>query len=162
MGYPTIFPTGTLRYDKEKAWSGYTLFPSAKGALLIDMNGNEVQRWAGLGGFPNKLLPGGYVFGTSGTRNSKYAYQDQLDLIQVDWDGNIVWKFDHTEEICDDGRNKTWQARQHHDFQREGSSVGYYAPGAEPKVDSGKTLILTHENVRTEISRISSLLMTKS
>ena len=148
MGYPTIFPTGTLRYDKEKAWSGYTLFPSGKGALLIDMNGNEVQRWAGLGGFPNKLLPGGYVFGTSGTRNSKYAYQDQLDLIQVDWDGKIVWKFDHTEEICDDGRNKTWQARQHHDFQREGSSVGYYAPGAEPKVDSGNTLILTHENVR--------------
>ena len=42
MGYPTIFPTGTLRYDKEKAWNGYTLFPSSRGALLIDMDGNIV------------------------------------------------------------------------------------------------------------------------
>ena len=68
MGYPSIFPTGTLIYDKEKTFNGYTIFPSAKGALLIDMNGREVQLWAGLGGFPNKILPGGYVMGTTGTR----------------------------------------------------------------------------------------------
>ena len=43
MGYPSIFPTGTLIYDKEKTFNGYTIFPSAKGALLIDMNGREVQ-----------------------------------------------------------------------------------------------------------------------
>ena len=42
MGYPSIFPTGTTVYDKEKAFNGYTVFPSAKGALLIDMNGREV------------------------------------------------------------------------------------------------------------------------
>ena len=41
MGYPSIFPTGTLIYDKEKTFNGYTIFPSAKGALLIDMNGRE-------------------------------------------------------------------------------------------------------------------------
>jgi hypothetical protein len=49
MGYPSIFPTGTLIYNKEKTYSGYTVFPSSKGALLIDMNGREVQLWAGLG-----------------------------------------------------------------------------------------------------------------
>ena len=95
MGYPTVFPTGVLVYNKEKAYNGYTIYPSAKGALLIDMNGNEVNLWAGLGGFPNKILPGGYVMGTTGERGGKYAYQDQLDLVQVDYDGNIVWKFDH-------------------------------------------------------------------
>ena len=52
MGYPSVFPTGTILYDKEKAWNGYTIFPSGRGALLLDMNGNEVQRWAGLGGLP--------------------------------------------------------------------------------------------------------------
>ena len=52
MGYPSIYPTGVTIYNKEKAYSGYTIFPSAKGALLIDMNGNEVKLWAGLGGFP--------------------------------------------------------------------------------------------------------------
>ena len=75
MGYPSVFPTGTILYDKEKAWNGYTIFPSGRGALSLDMNGNEVQRWAGLGGFPNKILPGGYVMGTTGTRSGKYAYQ---------------------------------------------------------------------------------------
>ena len=101
MGYPSIYPTGVTIYNKEKAYSGYTIFPSAKGALLIDMNGNEVKLWAGLGGFPNKILPGGYVMGTTGARGGKYAYQDQLDLVQVDWDGHIVWKFDKTELVAD-------------------------------------------------------------
>ena len=148
MGYPSVFPTGTILYDKEKAWNGYTIFPSGRGALLLDMNGNEVQRWAGLGGFPNKILPGGYVMGTTGTRSGKYAYQDQIDLVQVDWEGKIVWKFRNTELIADPGMEEPeYQARQHHDYQREGSSVGYYYPGGEPRTDGGNTLILTHENV---------------
>lgn len=147
MGYPSIFPTGTLIYNKDKTFNGYTVFPSAKGALLIDMNGREVQLWAGLGGFPNKILPGGYVMGTTGTRPGKKAYQDQIDLVQVDWDGNIVWKFDKTELIADGDKDPVYMARQHHDFQREGSTVGYYYPGGEPKTDSGNTLLLTHENL---------------
>ncbi|MGN1101397.1 MAG: aryl-sulfate sulfotransferase, partial [Huintestinicola sp.] len=147
MGYPTIFPTGTTLYNKDKAYSGYTIFPSAKGALLIDMNGREVQLWAGLGGFPNKILPGGYVMGTTGARGGKHSFQDQIDLVQVDWDGNIVWKFDKTELVADPGKEPVYMARQHHDYQREGSTVGYYYPGGEPKTDSGNTLILTHENL---------------
>ncbi|MDR1540493.1 MAG: aryl-sulfate sulfotransferase [Clostridiales bacterium] len=141
MGHPSVYPTGTTIYDNDKAWNGYTIFPSVKGALLIDMNGREVNLWAGLSGFPNKIIPGGYVIGSSGAHTGKKSYQDQRDLIQVDFDGNVVWKFVNTEQI--DGE---WVARQHHDFQREGSPVGYFAPGQEPLV-SGKTLLLTHENV---------------
>lgn len=147
MGHPTVFPTGVTVYNKEKAYNGYTIYPSAKGALLINMNGDEVQLWAGLGGFPNKILPGGYVFGTTGERNGKYGYQDQLDLVQVDWEGNVVWKFDQTELVKDPDQEPRWMARQHHDYQREGSSVGYYGPFEKPFTDKGNTLILTHENV---------------
>jgi hypothetical protein len=147
MGFPTIVPTGVTLYDKEKAFNGYTLYPSKKGALLIDMNGNEVKLWAGIDGFPNKLLPGGYVLGSSGKRSPKKGYQDQLDLIQVDWDGHIVWKFDHTELIQDSDDEPRYIARQHHDYQREGSTTGYYAPGSAPYTDHGNTLILTHENL---------------
>lgn len=147
MGFPTLYPTGVTLYDKEKAYNGYTLYPSKKGALLIDMNGNEVKLWAGLGGFPNKLLPGGYVLGSTGRRSPKAGYQDELDLVQVDWDGHIVWKFDRTELVQDPGEEPRYIARQHHDYQREGSSTGYYAPGAEPYTDHGNTLILTHENL---------------
>ena len=147
MGHPSVYPTGTTIFKKGKAYSGYTIFPSTRGALLIDMNGNEVNLWMGLGGFPNKILPGGYVFGSTSVRSGPKAYQDLIDLVQADWNGKIVWKFDRTELISDEGQTPSWQARQHHDYQREGSPAGYYAPGQEPKALSGSTLILVHENV---------------
>ena len=44
MGHPTIYPTGVTVYNKEKAWGGYTLLQvNDLGALLIDMNGREVN-----------------------------------------------------------------------------------------------------------------------
>ena len=148
MSYPSVYPTGTTIFKPEKCFSGYTIFQAKEvGALLIDMNGAEVQLWKNLHGFPNKLLPGGYVMGHLAERNNKYGMQDQTDLVQVDWDGHIVWKFDQYEYIEDPGEEPQWMARQHHDYQREGNPVGYYVPGLDPKVDSGTTLILSHKNL---------------
>ena len=102
MGHPTIYPTGVTLYDPAKAWNGYTIFPAGDlGALLIDMNGKEVQLWKGLQGFPNKLLPNGQVFGSTGRRAPDHSFQDQIDLVQVDWEGNIVWRFSRLEHIAD-------------------------------------------------------------
>jgi len=148
MGYPSVYPTGVTVYDPDQAWSGYTIFQAPGiGALLIDMNGREVQLWQGLQGFPNKLLPGGQVFGSTGERDPRHGAQDQLDLVQVDWEGNIVWRFERLEHIADPGEAARWYSRQHHDFQRQGSPVGYYAPGQEPLTERGNTLLLVHENV---------------
>ncbi|MCG8638460.1 MAG: aryl-sulfate sulfotransferase [Desulfobacterales bacterium] len=115
--------------------------------MLIDMNGTEVQLWEGLQGFPNKLLPGGQVLGHLGERNNKYGMQDQTDLVQVDWEGNVAWKFDRYEYIEDPGEEPQWMARQHHDYQRDGNPTGYYVPGMDPKTDSGNTLILCHKTL---------------
>ena len=94
MGIPSVFPTGTTIYDPEKCWNGYTLMPIKKiGAVLIDMNGNVVRVWKIFHGFPNKLLPGGYVIGSLGLRDADYSYQDQTDVTQLDWDGNVVCKW---------------------------------------------------------------------
>ena len=148
MGHPTVYPTGVTLYHPEKCWNGFTVFPCPnRGALLIDMNGNERHLWKDLQGFPNKILPGGFVMGSRGVRNPRYGLQDQLDLVQVDFDGNITWKFDHAEFIEDPGEVPQWMARQHHDFQREGNPVGYYAPGMLPGTDRGNTLILSHKDV---------------
>ncbi|MFV0439550.1 MAG: aryl-sulfate sulfotransferase [Desulfopila sp.] len=148
MSYPSIYPTGTTIYKPEKCCGGYTIFQAKEvGALLIDMNGAEVNLWSNLHGFPNKILPGGYVMGHLAERNNKYGMQDQTDLVQVDWDGNVVWKFDQYEYIEDPGEEPQWMARQHHDYQREGNPVGYYVPGMEPKTDSGNTLVLAHKNL---------------
>jgi len=67
---PTVYPTGTTIYKPNKAWNGYTVFPSAGGGgcVLIDMNGNTVKHWKGLLGEPgpNKMMPGGVVMGGMG------------------------------------------------------------------------------------------------
>ena len=154
MGHPTIYPTGATIYNPEKAWSGYTVFNLiGLGAMLIDMNGREIRLWEGLQGFPNKIFPNGHILGSRGERSPKFGMQDQTDLVELDWDGNIVWKFDEFEYIEDEGETPRWMARQHHDYQREGNPVGYYVPGMEPKIGGGKTLILGHKNVRnTKIS----------
>jgi hypothetical protein len=118
------------------------------GATLIDMNGNVVQQFKGIHGDHIRVLPGGYFFGSSGERNPKYGYQDSIALIQVDWDGNIVWKFDRYERVKDGRAKPKWMARWHHDFQREGNPVGYYAPGMDPLVDKGNTWIVCHKNLK--------------
>lgn len=73
MPYPTIYPTGTTIYKPEKCFNGFTIYPAnGMGAMLIDMNGREVNLWKDLEGMPNKILPGGYVMGpvVSATQNS--------------------------------------------------------------------------------------------
>ncbi len=147
----TIYPTGVTIYKPEKCWNGLTIYQAPKmGAMLIDMNGTEHKLWKDLHGFPNKILPGGYIIGNLGERNPKYGHQDQTDLVQLDWDGNVVWKYNKLEYIEDPGEEAQWMARQHHDYQREGNPVGYYVPNMEPMVDKGNTLILAHKNVYNE------------
>lgn len=148
MGHPSIFPTGTTIYNPDKCFNGYTLIPANEfGAMLLDMNGGLVNYWKDLQGFPNKLIKGGHVYGSLGERNAQYGWQDQLDLVEVDWDGNVVWSFDRYEYIEDPGYEARWMARQHHDYQIQGNTVGYYVPGmeADPK---GNKLILCHSTVK--------------
>ncbi|CUS26820.1 thioredoxin [Paucilactobacillus oligofermentans DSM 15707 = LMG 22743] len=157
MGEPLVFPTGTVRYNPKKAWSGYTLVPTINdGILLFDMNGNEIRRW-NFQGFPPKLLPGGHVIGNSGMRYPENGMQDSVNLAQIDYDGNLEWEFDHFEKIDDPGHDHRWMARQHHDFQREGQSV-YYSENENPKINSGKTLILGHQTIYNPIISDKKLL----
>jgi hypothetical protein len=145
----TVYPTGTTIYNPEQCWNGYTLFPATlsegklAGAVLIDMNGNVVNQWEGLDGLPNKMLPGGYIMGSTG----QVGVQDMIDVVQCDWDGEIVWKFYKYALVGDSGRKPEWIARQHHDYQREGNPVGYYVPGMDPLIDRGNTHILCHKEL---------------
>jgi hypothetical protein len=156
---PTVYPTGTTIYNPEKAWNGYTVIscsapPSANSSTyLIDMNGNEVHRWKNVfGAWSSKLLPGGYIMGTTG--RSATEVLETPDLIQVDWNGNVVWKFDKAGQVKV-GDKMVWSARQHHDYQREGNPVGYYAPGMNPLVDRGRTLVNSSKIVnRPDIARV--------
>ena len=78
MAYPSVYPTGTTIYYPEKCWNGYTVFPigsphDALGIALIDMNGRVQNLWKDVSGFPAKVLPGGFVMGSTEVRNPKYS-----------------------------------------------------------------------------------------
>lgn len=141
-GASSVHPTGTVFYNPEKCWNGYTLLGSGK-PRLVDMNGNLAHEWEGCG-MPNRAMPGGRVITSSGRWSG--GQQDNLDIQELDFEGNELWKFNETQQVEIDGK-KVWIARQHHDFQREGMACGYYAPGQEP-LANGKTLILTHRNLK--------------
>lgn len=158
MGCPSTFPTGTTNYQPEKCWNGYTLFPvSRKGIALIDMNGKVVHYWKDFQGMPAKMIPGGKIFGSLGQRDRSIAYQDYTDVTEVDWNGNILWSFNHNQFVNDEDSGPVWVARQHHDYQIEGNPVGYYSPAQQCKDDFNKVLILCHNDVKN--SKISPQLL---
>ena len=151
---PSVYPTGTTIFNPDATWSGFTLIDTNdnQGAVLLDMNGRVVKHWPSINVMPSpfRILPGGYIMGGTTQRN---PHQEAVALRQLDFDGNEIWRFDRTEQVELENGETVWAARLHHDWQREGSAAGYYAPGAEPLVDRGKTLILAHRNViRPEIS----------
>jgi hypothetical protein len=145
---PSVYPTATTIYHPDQAWSGYTVFdtPNEQGAVLIDMNGTMLRRWKEVAAVPGpaRLLPGGDLIGGSTRRQ---PHQEAVALVQINWKGDTVWKFDRADLVEEAGKPATWMARQHHDWQREGSANGDYAPDALPMVSGGRTLILTHKNV---------------
>jgi hypothetical protein len=135
--YPSVFPHGTTIYKPDKAFSGYTLFPVENfGAFLIDMRGNVVHEWKNVGAVdhPVKMLPDGHVMGATGKPGRIVGHEDSNDLVIVDWDDKIVWRYP--------------KAGMHHDFQRTGNPVGYYAPGLESSINKGNTLILSNKIVK--------------
>ena len=116
FGLPTVYPTGVTIHQTEFTDPGYTIFVPIKKIgtsviKLIDMEGNIVHVWDM---DPVDIdyirpLPGGSFMGLS-------PVQDRL--VEIDWDGQIVWDFYPDDEDL------------HHNFQ---------------KLDNGNYLVLAHE-----------------
>lgn len=80
-----------------KAYNGFTLFTplSAKVAMLIDMRGRTVHKWdmpysPALYG---EFLPNGNLLYSGRVENGPLADLEGAggELLEVDWDGNLVW-----------------------------------------------------------------------
>ncbi|MHB8867351.1 MAG: arylsulfotransferase family protein [Thermoleophilia bacterium] len=138
------------------ACAGYTLYTPephdslpGEGMVLVDMEGAVVRRFAVRGNVA--MLPNGSVLGepVSPDKGGVDQYLEAPRLVQVGWDGQVEWSFSEWDDYDGSGVKR---ARQHHDLQREGNPVGYYAPGQEALV-RGRTLVLAHKNrVMPEIS----------
>ena len=106
-----------ITYDSAKAYGGYTLFAqhTSTDAWLINMEGQIVHHWdlpAPPGG-PIRLLPNGNQIRLDKTFKEPTAHMGTAGgkLVEVDWDGNEVWKYD--------------DLYMHHDFCRleNGNSI---------------------------------------
>jgi hypothetical protein len=145
----TVYPTGTTIFDPSGAWSGFTVLSplNTQAVIVIDMNGNVVKQWDGFvnsAGGPARVFPGGAVMAANGTNPPR---QESLELIQRDFDGKVLWRFDRNLQIETRDGKTIWSARQHHDWQREDYPAGYYSPDFSPSIQgNGNTLLLTHIN----------------
>ncbi len=128
FAWPSVYPTGTTRYDPDQAFNGYTLFSPMDGprgadsmykksgaSYLIDMNGNVVHSWKlpFPPGLHAVLLPDGHLLAAGRTAEKRPGKIDYVGLgldgcagwlYELDWDGNIVFKY------YDEG--------MHHDFTK--------------------------------------------
>jgi hypothetical protein len=148
MAAQSVYPTGTTVYDPKLAWNGFTVLSplGTQAAIVIDMNGKVVKQWDGFvnsAGGPARIFPGGIVMAANGANPPR---QESLELVQKDFDGRVLWRFDRNEQIQTRDGKTVWSARQHHDWQREDFPAGYYSPNAKPAIDGSRTLILTHKN----------------
>jgi hypothetical protein len=124
---------GLTYYDPAKACNGYTLISNDAVAKLIDMDGNMIKTWD-INSYPAKMFPNGSIMGQGGFGEARLELSE---IVQQSWDGEVEWTFTDFEEV--DG---VMSARVHHDFQRDGNPIGYYAPGQEPQAYGGKVLVL--------------------
>lgn len=109
------------------------------GAILIDMDGNIVKEWPLLA-VPAKMLPDGNVLGLAMNLGNGPPIGGIQNMMQMDWCGDEVWRWPNNSAFPTLGG-----ARAHHDFQREGNPVGYWAPGQEPSLSpASKNLVLSN------------------
>ena len=115
-------------YDSKEAYEGYTLFAPHYGRdlWLIDMKGRVVHHWKmeHLPGGDGRLLPNGNLLRLNKTLTEPLHFLGSVssELVEVDWEGNTVWK--HEDPYL------------HHDFFR---------------LDNGNTLLNRHVLVPKEM-----------
>ena len=130
MGWSIHHPVGLIYYAPQQSYRGYTLLVTNSGdhATLVDMEGRICQRWRTDKGISHAyLLPNGHLLcGTAPPKDVEVV--DGLggsyaSLIEMDWDGNVVWEYDNP--------------MIHHDFVR---------------LSNGNTLILVWEELSPEMT----------
>jgi outer membrane protein assembly factor BamB len=101
MGYSLFQPTGVTHLDPDKAFPGYTLFATLSGeeAYLIDLKGETVKTWrvpAPYKPYYGYFLESGNLLMRCSSGNETWAFGGASStVLELDWDGNVVWKYEH-------------------------------------------------------------------
>ena len=101
MGYSMFAPTGVTHFDAQKALAGYTLFTTLSGdqTYLIDMQGEVARTWqapAPWKPYYGYFLESGNLLLRCTTGKETWGFGGASGaVIELDWDGNVVWQFEH-------------------------------------------------------------------
>lgn len=123
-------PNGLIHYNPQLSFRGYTLFSAnVNNAYLIDMEGRIVHQWEHSLGITNPtLLPSGNLMAmampSQDVQGQRGLNGQAAACYEMDWDGNIVWRYDDP-----------WI---HHDYER---------------LANGNTLIIKWEDIPKSIVR---------
>ena len=99
MAFVRDLSRDVLVHDESKVYRGYTLFAPMyeRFAWLVDMNGRVVNRWelTNPPGVHGRLLPNGNLMWLGrGEGAIEELGGGATELVEVDWDGNEVWRYD--------------------------------------------------------------------
>ncbi len=92
--------TGEVKiYNPDRAFNGYTFFSTMYGqdAWLIDMEGNVVNHWVmkHMPGPYGYLIPSGNVLWQGRGPDIIEGFGgNATELVEIDWEGNEVWRYD--------------------------------------------------------------------
>jgi hypothetical protein len=107
MGY-SLFVTGLTHKDAQRAFAGLTLFTPMSGDAthLLDMDGKVVHKWRAPEGtrayYARGLDNGNLMLQCSdGTEAGGAAGGRAAQIVELDWDGNVVWRY-HNPRIHHD------------------------------------------------------------
>ena len=145
MAKPSIYPTGVTIYDPSKTQNGYTVYMSALGYTVMDMNGRLVKTIKGIKN-PLKPMPNGEVIGAFGNVPGAPGANSSTDFIHINWDGQVKFRFNENRKVTLEDGQKIMAACLHHDCQWMDVPV-YETPCVSSEHKDGNLLLLTHQPV---------------
>ncbi len=144
-------PTGTLYWNKEKAFNGYTIISPNTGTntYLIDMEGNVVHTWDTeyRPGLYAEILPNGNIVRGYRTKDLVPFGGAYTGIQELDWNGKVVWEFkieskDRTLHHCfkrlENGNTLllTWSRKTIAEAEKKGRMKGTI-PARDSREDDG-------------------------
>lgn len=101
MGYSIYRPTGTIHYEPDSAFNGFTLFTVLGGdtTYLIDMAGTLVHTWRAPAPwlpYYGYLLENGNLLLRCSTGKEPWLMMGGGSgaVVELDWDGRVVWQYE--------------------------------------------------------------------